>query len=80
MSELRIVVAHAIRAERARAGLSQRELADQLGWSRSVITKIETGSRTVGVHELPALCKALDTTIARLMMKADPRERHDMGL
>lgn len=80
MGDLRTVIAAAITAERGRANLSQADLAKRLGWSRSVITRIENGTRVIAVHELPAICRALSTTLPRLLLLADPVDRHDIGV
>lgn len=48
-----------LKAERARAELTQGELAERLGWDRTTISDIETGAKRVTVLELIALAKAL---------------------
>jgi transcriptional regulator with XRE-family HTH domain len=79
VTPLGTVIQRAIRAERARVGLTQSELAKRLGWSRQVITNIENGDRSIGVHELPALCKALGVTLNELSRDADPEDRAALG-
>jgi len=74
------VLARAVRAERARAGLSQDVLAERLGWSRQVVTSVETGTRRLNADELPELCAALGVTLARLLTDADPADRAALGL
>ena len=80
MTDLRRVLALAVSAERTRADLTQDQLADRLGWTRSVVSKIEGGSRTIGAHELPAICGALGIDLARLMLDADPEDRARLGI
>jgi transcriptional regulator with XRE-family HTH domain len=79
-STMQAALIKAIRAERARVGLTQVELADRLGWSRQTVNKIEAGERMVLAHELVDLCAALDVTFAELMVKADQRDRRILGL
>jgi transcriptional regulator with XRE-family HTH domain len=75
-------IQRAIRAERARLGLTQQALADRLGdgWSRSRIAAIETGERSVNAHELPELCTALGVTLDTLLHMAPEAERIALGL
>ena len=75
-----MVVARAIRAERARAGMTQAQLGEKLGWARSTVAVIEAGERPLQVHELPAVCRVLDVTFDELVRKADPADRAALGL
>lgn len=85
MPDLRTVIARAIRAERTYAGLHQQDVADALGLSRSAITRIENGTRPLGVEELYAICRLLGVGLPQLLARADPRDRrvllgrHDTG-
>jgi transcriptional regulator with XRE-family HTH domain len=79
-STMQAALIKAIRAERARVGLTQVELAERLGWSRQTVNKIEAGERMVLAHELVDICAALDVTFAELMVKADQRDRRILGL
>jgi transcriptional regulator with XRE-family HTH domain len=79
VTTLGIVLQRAIRAERARVGMTQSELARRLGWSRQVITNIENGDRSISVHELPAICRALGVTLNELSRDADPEDRAALG-
>lgn len=78
--DLRSVLAGAIRAERLRSGLTQDQLAADLGWSRTVITMIEARQRAVTAEELPALCRALNVTLAQLLRDADRDDRQALDL
>jgi transcriptional regulator with XRE-family HTH domain len=49
-----------LRASRAEAGLSQRQLADRLGWSKSKYASVEAGERRLDVIEFKSVAKALD--------------------
>jgi transcriptional regulator with XRE-family HTH domain len=80
VSDLRLVLAQAIRAERGRLGISQDHLAERLGWTRSMVTKVELGHRDISAHELPAICEALGVDLARLMVDADAADRQRLGI
>jgi transcriptional regulator with XRE-family HTH domain len=77
---LALVLQRAVRAERARLGISQAELATRVGWSRSRIAAVETGARRVYAHELPELCKALEIQLPELVARASRDERHWLGM
>lgn len=69
-----------IRAERSRAGMTQGELAERMGWARPTTSAIETGQRSVLAHELPGICDALGVTLAKLVQDAPEEERRKLGL
>ncbi len=48
-----------LKQARLDAGLQQRDLAEKLGTSQSVVSKIETGERQVDLLELRQVCLAL---------------------
>lgn len=77
---LALVIQRAIRAERARLGISQAELAERLGWSRSRVAALETGARRVYAHELPELCEALEIEFSELLGRASADDRRRLGL
>lgn len=57
-----------IRKRRKELGLSQKELADKLGYkSTSTIAKIENGTNDIPQSKIVAFAKALDTTPGKLM-------------
>lgn len=60
-------LAKRVRSLRLKAGLSQDELAHQLGVSRPTMSQIETGDRRVSADELPRLADALGTTVGALL-------------
>jgi|SRR5690242_8626774 len=78
--DLRTAIANAVRAERARAQISQDQLAERLGWTRSMVTKTELGQRDIAAHELPGICRALGVTLDRLLVDADPADREALGI
>ena len=77
---LTLVLQQAIRAERARLGISQEVLAARTGWSRSRIAAVETGVRRIYAHELPLLCKALEVQLPQLLSRASAEDRHWLGI
>lgn len=76
---LALVLQQAIRAERARLGISQADLAERLGWSRARVTAVETGVRRVFAHELPDVCAALEVQLPELIRRASAHDRHWLG-
>ncbi len=50
----------AVKALRAAAGLTQRELADRLGREHNFVARLETGGRRLDLIELVAICAACD--------------------
>jgi transcriptional regulator with XRE-family HTH domain len=78
--ELAYIVGSAIRAERSRQRLSQSALAAKLGWSRQAVTYLEAGQRGLYLHDAPAVCRALNVTLAELLAKADEADRSALGI
>jgi transcriptional regulator with XRE-family HTH domain len=76
----RYALQRAVRAERSRAGLSQAQLAERLGWARTTLAAVESGERRVNADELPELCKALGVTLAVLLQMAPDVERINLGI
>ena len=70
-----------IQRGRKREGLTQGQLADRLGalgWDRpsaTVVYKIESGLRPIGLHELAIMATALNCTMAYLTGEADRRRK-----
>jgi Zn-dependent peptidase ImmA (M78 family)/transcriptional regulator with XRE-family HTH domain len=68
------VIGWNIQQARYRSGLSQSQLADSLGVDRTVISKMESGSRSTTAAELVAVAEALNTSLADLtQLAAGPR-------
>jgi len=61
------VVADAVKYLRKRHGMTQQELADELGWPQSTIARVELGERSIGVSDLLALAWALDVAPGYLL-------------
>lgn len=74
------VVAANVRAERARLRLTQRQLAERLGWSVGSLADLEAGRRRPAVDGLPRLREALNVTLADLLNRADPEDMGRLGL
>ena len=75
-----LALRQAVRAERHRAGLSQAKLAEAMGWSRQVVSAVETGTREVMARELPALCAALGVTLRQLLDRVPQADWDDLRL
>jgi len=59
-----------IRNARRKAGLTQRELAARLKKSESWIARVETGQRSLMVHELQDIADALGVDALELLARA----------
>lgn len=66
-------IAHEVRAEMARQGLSQQQIADRLGWTQRRVSRRLTGDRPIDASELEQLAAALGVPVARLI-PIDPNE------
>jgi len=80
MSTLGQVVAAAVRAERARLDMDQGQLATALGWSRTTVSNLESGTRAIGVDDIVPICRALGVTLPQLVDRADPDDRAIIGI
>lgn len=59
-SEVHIAIREELIKQRMNLGLSQRELADKLNVTRSLIGKIETGDRRLDFVEMIEYCASLE--------------------
>lgn len=71
-TEIAAAVAANVRAERARRRMTQQELADASGLSRSAVSKLEEGRRGVGLDDAAALCRAFGVSLVVLLHGAPP--------
>lgn len=62
-----------LREKRKRAGLSQAELARQLGRSQSFISKYESGELRLDLIELRGVCRALGTSLSSFVRQFERR-------
>ncbi|HET9658532.1 MAG TPA: helix-turn-helix transcriptional regulator [Kineosporiaceae bacterium] len=74
------VVAANVRAERARMRITQRQLAERLGWSVGTLADLEAGRRRPAVDDLPRLCEALGVNLVDLFSRADVEDLRRLGL
>jgi transcriptional regulator with XRE-family HTH domain len=62
-----------LKERRFQAGLTQRQLAERVGWDHKVISNLESGSKRMTVLELIALAAALEfdapAALRRVMKK-----------
>lgn len=70
-SEVARQVGRRIAELRQRAGLSQRELAARLGWTRDIVAHYELGRRELGLERLAAIAAALQVSPATLLARDD---------
>lgn len=56
-----------IAASRREARMTQEELANQLGWHRSRLAKIESGERRIDVPEFISIANALNVAPETLL-------------
>jgi transcriptional regulator with XRE-family HTH domain len=66
-----VAIGQRIRAERAKLGYTQLELAERTGIERSKIAKIESGIRGVRSEEAAGLAAALNLDAAELLVPAE---------
>lgn len=59
---------------RKKAGLSQLDLADELGVSRQAVSKWETGESNPDVSKIPLMAKTFGVTADWLLSEEDPKE------
>lgn len=78
--ELDALIAGNVRAARARLKLRQEDLADDIGWSRPVVSSVESGSRRITLADAVALCKALQIDLRQLLAGVDAETLQDLGI
>ena len=62
-SDQRVVACGLLKELRSAKGLTQTEVAHQLGKPQSYVSKYEAGERQLDVIELISVCRALGTTL-----------------
>ncbi len=62
--EILVKFGNKVRAERARRGLSQEELAARAGVHRTYIGMIERAEKNITLENLERICKALNISIS----------------
>lgn len=68
-----MALGEAVRQLRARAGITQQELAASLGVPQSWVSNIESARRRLGVLEALEICSALDITFDQLITQYEDR-------
>jgi transcriptional regulator with XRE-family HTH domain len=74
------LVARNVRRVRAERDRTQAQLARQLGWTKSTLSKLEGGIRGVGVDDLLALALALEVVPAVLLIPWEDDEELAVSL
>lgn len=69
----RIAAGKTLKAERAAAGLSVRQLAERLGWGTASITRYEKGERAISLDQLVEISEIFGITPVSLMQKIEER-------
>jgi transcriptional regulator with XRE-family HTH domain len=72
-SAINDALADVIRQRRSELGLTQEQLADKAELHRNYLSGIERGAYNIGVSNLVALAKALQTTASELLAQAEAR-------
>jgi transcriptional regulator with XRE-family HTH domain len=62
-----LVVGSKIRKHREKAGLTQGELAEAVGLSRTSLTNIERGRQRVMLDQFDSICRAVGVSVAELL-------------
>lgn len=67
-----------VRALRRQLGITQEELAEQVGISASFLGHIERGTRVASLETLVALCNTLETTPEYLLCNSLTSSAHNV--
>jgi transcriptional regulator with XRE-family HTH domain len=78
--ELDELIAANVRAARARLNLRQDDVADELGWDRAIVSRIELGRRRLQLVEMIALCDVLKIDLRQLLAGVDAKTLKTLGL
>lgn len=71
-------IASYLREIRLDAGLTQMEVARKTDLTQSEISRVETGERSIELHELAQICRACGDSLANLVQHFEDR-RPDVG-
>ncbi len=80
MHDLTKAFAHRLREKRRALGLTQRELAEKIGYSEKAISKWESGAALPPTVLLPTLASILGTSIDLLLSSAEEEIRYFLGI
>ena len=78
--ELDSIIAGNVRENRARLRLRQEDLADEMEWTRAMVTSLESGTRRVALADAVALCGALKIGLRELLQGAPDEVLQVLGL
>lgn len=78
--ELDDLVASNVRAHRARLKLRQLDLADDMGWTPSIVSALEAGTRRITLADAVALCEALKIDLRQLLAGAPADVLQSLGI
>lgn len=62
-----------LRELRKAAGVTQVELADRLGMTQSLVSKIERGDRRLDIIELRTICSAIGVSLVEFVTKLETK-------
>lgn len=79
-STLNATLARAMRAERTRVDLTQREFAVEMGWSEKTVMRIEAGDRPLYAHELVEVCRFFGIGFRALLVTATASDLEALDL
>lgn len=77
--QVRELFQNLLRQMRRDAGLTQYEMANDLGVPQSTVSKIESGRRRVDVPELLVLCRVCETDPEAFVATFEERVREEVG-
>lgn len=78
--ELDQLIAGNVRAARGKLRIRQDDLADDLGWTRNMVTFLESGRRRVTLADAVVLCDALKIDLRQLLAGADAETMRKLGI
>lgn len=78
--ELDNLIGRNVRSVRSGMRLRQEDVADEIGWDRAIITRIEAGRRRLTFTDVIALCGALKVDLRQLLAGADAETMRKLGI
>lgn len=70
-----LILGHALRALRKRAGITQEQLAERLGVDPTFVGRLERGQRGAHWRTIRRILTALDTSVGDFALEIDAAER-----
>jgi transcriptional regulator with XRE-family HTH domain len=68
-----------LRESRARAGITQTQLAEKLGETQTFVSKCERGERRIDVIELRAFCRAMGLSLRQFVAALEKAIGQDLN-